>query len=275
MLKLSNDLDFVAKLEDIIGLYLDPPEHALVLRCDEKTQIQVLDRTQPGLPLKRELSTPMTHDYKRHGVTTLFAALNTLTGQVLSTADQLHRHQDWLRFLKMLNRNTPKHKDPHLIVDNYAMHKFPEAKAWLAKQPCFHVHFTPASSFWLNMVERFFRDITDNRIRLCIFSSVADLETAISEYIAVHNENPKPLIWSAKANGASENELPYAGGGSHRHLRKGIEANFQGINDNLGKTMTPFACATRALLHISSVGVNFRNESVIRMKAAFDRNGLP
>ena len=175
--KLSNDPDFVKKLEDIVGLYLDPPEHALVLCCDEKTQIQALDRTQPGLPLKRGRGKTMTHDYKRNGVTTLFAALNMLTGRVLSITDKLHRHQEWLRFLKMIDRNTPKKKELHLIVDNYATHKHPEVKAWLAKHQRFHIHFTPTSSSWLNMVERFFRDITDKRIRRGIFTSVPELET--------------------------------------------------------------------------------------------------
>lgn len=197
--KLSNDPDFVKKLEDIVGLYLDPPEHALVLCCDEKTQIQALDRTQPGLPLNRGRGKTMTHDYKRNGVTTLFAALNMLTGRVLSITDKLHRHQEWLRFLKMIDRNTPKKKELHLIVDNYATHKHPEVKAWLAKHQRFHIHFTPTSSSWLNMVERFFRDITDKRIRRGTFTSVPELETAINEYIALHNANPKPFIWTAKA----------------------------------------------------------------------------
>jgi len=197
--KLSNDPLFVEKLEDIVGLYLDPPEHALVLCCDEKTQIQALDRTQPGLPLKRGRSQTMTHDYKRNGVTTLFAALNMLTGQVLSMTDQLHRHQEWLRFLKKIDRNTPKNKELHLIVDNYATHKHPEVQAWLAKHPRFHIHFTPTSASWLNMVERFFRDITDKSIRRGVFASVAELEAAIDAYIAAHNANPKPFIWTAKA----------------------------------------------------------------------------
>jgi transposase len=195
--KLSNDPLFIDKLEDIVGLYLDPPEHALVLCCDEKTQIQALDRTQPGLPLKRGRGKTMTHDYKRNGVTTLFAALNMLTGQVLSMTDQLHRHQEWLRFLKMIDRQTPKNKQLHLIVDNYATHKHPEVKTWLEKHPRFHMHFTPTSSSWLNMVERFFRDITDKRIRRGVFKSVAELEVAINEYIAAHNVKPKPFIWSA------------------------------------------------------------------------------
>ena len=198
--KLSNDPRFIEKLEDIVGLYLDPPEHALVLCCDEKTQIQALDRTQPGLPLKRGRGKTMTHDYKRNGVTTLFAALNVLTGQVLSMTDQLHRHQEWLRFLKKIDRNTPKTKELHLIVDNYATHKHPEVLAWLARHPRFHIHFTPTSASWLNMVERFFRDITDKRIRRGVFASVAELEAAINDYIAVHNTRPKPFIWTAQAS---------------------------------------------------------------------------
>jgi transposase len=198
--KLSNDPRFIEKLEDIVGLYLDPPEHALVLCCDEKTQIQALDRTQPGLPLKRGRGTTMTHDYKRNGVTTLFAALNVLTGKVMSMTDQLHRHQEWLRFLKTIDRKTPKMKELHLIVDNYATHKHPQVLAWLAKHPRFHMHFTPTSSSWLNMVERFFRDITDKRIRRGVFKSVPELKAAIAEYVAVHNAKPKPFIWTAKAS---------------------------------------------------------------------------
>lgn len=198
--KLSNDPHFVEKLEEIIGLYLDPPEHALVLCCDEKTQIQALDRTQPGLPLKRGRGTTVTHDYKRNGVTTLFAALNMLTGKVLSMTDQLHRHQEWLRFLKKIDSNTSKTKQIHLIVDNYATHKHPEVKKWLAEHLRFHVHFTPTSASWLNMVERFFRDITDKRIRRGVFKNVAELRAAINEYIKAHNESPKPFIWTAKAS---------------------------------------------------------------------------
>jgi len=198
--KLSNDPHFVEKLEDIVGLYLNPPEHALVLSCDEKTQIQALDRTQPGLPMKRGRDATMTHDYKRNGVTTLFAALDVLNGTVLSMTDQLHRHQEWIGFLKTIDRSTPKSKQLHLIVDNYATHKHPEVLAWLDKHPRFHIHFTPTSSSWLNMVERFFRDITDKRIRRGVFTSVAELEAAIKEYILAHNNDPKPFIWTAKAN---------------------------------------------------------------------------
>jgi transposase len=188
------------KLEDIVGLYLDPPEHALVLCCDEKTQIQALDRTQPGLPIKRGRGQTMTHDYKRNGVTTLFAAMNMQTGKVLSMTEQLHRHQEWLTFLKLIDHQTPKNMQLHLVVDNYATHKSPDVHAWLAKHQRFHMHFTPTSSSWLNMVERFFRDITDKQIRRGVFRSVPELEVAINEYIATHNANPKPFIWTAKAS---------------------------------------------------------------------------
>ena len=197
--KLSNDKHFIEKLEDIVGLYLNPPAHALVLSCDEKSQIQALDRTQPGLPLKRGRAQTMTHDYKRNGTTTLFAALNMLTGHILSMTQPRHRHQEWLRFLKKIDRSTPKDKALHLIVDNYATHKHPEVKQWLEKHPRFHLHFTPTSASWLNMVERFFRDITDKRIRRGVFSSVAELEAAIREHINAHNANPKPFIWTATA----------------------------------------------------------------------------
>jgi transposase len=198
--KLSNDPQFIEKLEDIVGLYLDPPEHALVLCCDEKTQIQALDRTQPGLPMKRGRGKTMTHDYKRNGVTTLFAAMNMQTGKVLSMTEQLHRHQEWLTFLKLIDRQTPKNMQLHLVVDNYATHKSLDVHAWLAKHQRFHMHFTPTSSSWLNMVERFFRDITDKQIRRGVFRSVPELEVAINEYIATHNANPKPFIWTAKAS---------------------------------------------------------------------------
>src|ERR1700740_2101088 len=160
--KVSNDKHFTEKLEDIVGLYLDPPEHALVFCCDEKSQLQALDRPQPGLPLKRGRAQTMTHDYKRHGVTTLFAAMNTLDGTVIGQCQTKHRHQEWLTFLRKIHGNTPKDKELHLIADNYATHKHPEVKAWLAKHPRFHMHFTPTSASWLNMVERFFRDLSEN-----------------------------------------------------------------------------------------------------------------
>jgi transposase len=197
--KLSNDHQFAEKLEDVVGLYLNPPEHALVLSLDEKTQIQALDRTQPGLPLKKGRCQTMTHDYKRHGTTTLFAALNTLDGTVIGTCMKQHTHQEWLTFLRLIDRQTPKGKELHLIADNYATHKHPTVQAWLARHPRFHIHFTPTSASWLNMVERFFRAITDDRVRRGVFHSVAELERAIQEYVEQHNQQPKPFIWTAKA----------------------------------------------------------------------------
>jgi transposase len=198
--KVSRDPKFVEKLEAIVGLYMSPPEHALVLCCDEKSQVQALDRTQPGLPLKPGRAATMTHDYKRHGTTTLFAAMNTLDGTVISRCEQRHRHVEWLDFLRQINRETPQDKSLHLICDNYATHKHPKVKEWLAKHPRFHVHFTPTSASWLNMVERFFRDITTQRLRNGVFRSVPELTVAIKEYIALHNQNPKPFVWTAKAN---------------------------------------------------------------------------
>ncbi len=197
--KLSRDPRFEDKLVDVVALYLDPPEHALVLSCDEKSQIQALNRTQPGLPMKRGRAGTMTHDYKRNGTTTLFAALNTLDGTVISMCQERHRHEEWLKFLRLIERRTPKHLQLHLIVDNYATHKHPDVQAWLAKHPRFVMHFTPTSASWLNMVERFFRDISENRIKRDSFASVADLEQAIGQYIEHHNENPKPFIWTATA----------------------------------------------------------------------------
>jgi len=197
--KVSRDPKFVEKLEDIVGLYMSPPEHALVLCCDEKSQVQALDRTQPGLPLKKGRAATMTHDYKRHGTTTLFAALNVLDGQVIAQCQQRHRHTEWLRFLRQIDRETPKDKALHLIADNYATHKHPCVQAWLDKHPRFHMHFTPTSASWLNMVERFFRDITTERLRRGVFTSVPELVTAIDDYIAHHNTNPKPFIWTKSA----------------------------------------------------------------------------
>jgi transposase len=197
--KLSRDKKFAEKLEDIVGLYLSPPEHALVLSCDEKSQIQALDRTQPGLPLKKGRAGTMTHDYKRHGTTTLFAALNTLDGTVIGTHMKRHRHQEWLKFLRLIDKKTPADKDLHLIVDNYATHKHPEVKKWLSKHPRFHIHFTPTSASWLNMVERFFRDLTDKRLRRGVFKSVNELVETIEQYIDQHNRKPKAFIWTASA----------------------------------------------------------------------------
>lgn len=197
--KVSRDPKFVEKLEDIVGLYMAPPEHALVLCCDEKSQVQALDRTQPGLPLKKGRAATMTHDYKRNGTTTLFAALNVLDGQVIGQCQQRHTHAEWLKFLKKIDRETPKDKTLHLIADNYATHKHPVVQEWLAKHPRFVMHFTPTSASWLNMVERFFRDITTERLRRGVFTSVPELITAIDQYIAHHNTDPKPFIWTKSA----------------------------------------------------------------------------
>jgi transposase len=197
--KVSRDPQFVEKLEDIVGLYMAPPEHALVLCCDEKSQVQALDRTQPGLPLKKGRAGTLTHDYKRHGTTTLFAALNVLDGQVISQCQQRHRHSEWLKFLRQIDRETPKDKSLHLIADNYATHKHPVVQAWLTKHPRFNMHFTPTSASWLNMVERFFRDLTTERLRRGVFTSVPELTAAIDAYIAHHNINPKPFIWTKSA----------------------------------------------------------------------------
>ena len=197
--KVSRDPKFVEKLEDIIGLYMSPPEHALVLCCDEKSQVQALDRTQPGLPMKKGRACTMTHDYKRNGTTTLFAALNVLDGQVISQCQQRHRHVEWLKFLRQIDRETPKGKTLHLIADNYATHKHPNVQKWLAKHPRFNMHFTPTSASWLNMVERFFRDISERRLRRGVFTSVHELVTAIDEYVVHHNSDPKPFVWTASA----------------------------------------------------------------------------
>jgi transposase len=198
--KVSNDPRFAEKLEAVVGLYLNPPEHALVLCCDEKSQIQALDRTQPGLPLKKGRGQTMTHDYKRNGTATLFAALNTLDGSVISICQERHRHQEWLKFLRLLDAATPDHKQLHLIVDNYATHKHPKVKRWLARHRRFHVHFTPTSASWLNMVERFFRDLTEHRLRRGVFHDVEELIMTIDQYVDRHNEQPKPFIWTAKAS---------------------------------------------------------------------------
>ena len=168
--------------------------------CDEKSQIQALDRTQPGLPLKKGRGQTMTHDYKRNGTATLFAALNTLDGSVISICQERHRHQEWLKFLRLLDDATPDDKQLHLIVDNYATHKHPKVQRWLARHPRFHVHFTPTGASWLNMVERFFRDLTEHRLRRGVFRDVEELITAIDEYVDRHNESPKPFIWTAKAS---------------------------------------------------------------------------
>ncbi len=198
--KVSNDKEFAEKLEAIVGLYLSPPENAIVFSCDEKSQIQALDRTQPGLPMKKGRAATMTHDYKRHGTTTLFAALNILTGEVLGTCAERHRHQEWLKFLRQINKSTPKDKEIHIICDNYATHKHPKVKSWLKYHQRFHVHFTPTSASWLNMVERFFRELTEKQLKRGVFSSVEELEQTVMAFIGTHNQAPAPYIWTKSAS---------------------------------------------------------------------------
>jgi transposase len=198
--KISNDPEFAAKLDDIVGLYLNPPEHALVLSVEEKSQIQALDRTQPGLPMKKGRGQTMTHDYKRNGTTTLFAALNTANGEVYHLCQQRHRHQEWLKFLRLIDKTVEPEMQIHIICDNYATHKHERVQRWMGRHKRFHVHFTPTSASWLNMVERFFRDLTENRIRRGVFLDLEQLIMAIGDYIDRHNEIPKPFIWTATAN---------------------------------------------------------------------------
>ena len=198
--KVSNDPHFVEKVQDVVWLYLNPPEHALVLSVDEKSQIQALDRTQPTLPMVPGRCGTMTHDYKRNGTTTLFAALSVLDGRVIGDCMSHHRHQEWIRFLSKIDRETPPELELHLIVDNYATHKHPKVKRWLQRHPRFHLHFTPTSSSWLNLIERWFRDLTQKRIRRGVFRSVDELVEAINEYIRLHNETPRPFAWTAKAD---------------------------------------------------------------------------
>jgi len=196
--KLSNDPRFVEKVQDVVGLYLNPPDHALVLSVDEKSQIQALDRTQPSLPIYPGRCGTMTHDYKRHGTTTLFAALEMAEGRLIGTCMARHRHQEWIKFLKVIDAQTPAELDLHLIADNYSTHKHPNVQKWLARHPRFHIHFIPTSSSWLNLIERWFRDLTDKRIRRGAFRSVPQLIQAIMDYIAGHNDDPKSFVWTAK-----------------------------------------------------------------------------
>lgn len=195
--KLSRDQHFVEKLAAVVGLYLNPPDKSLVLCVDEKSQIQALDRTQPGLPMKPGRCGTRTHDYKRNGTTTLFAALNMLDGKVIGDCMPRHRHQEFLRFLKKIDGLTPIDLDLHLIVDNYGTHKHPRVKRWLQRHPRFHLHFTPTSSSWLNMVERWFRELTDKRIRRGSFQNVRALIAAITDYLDTHNQHPQVFVWSA------------------------------------------------------------------------------
>jgi transposase len=198
--KRSTDPDFAAKLEDVVGLYVAPPKHALVLSIDEKSQIQALDRTQPGLPLKPGKAGTITHDYVRNGTTTLFAALNVLEGTVVGRCMQRHRHQELLRFLNTIERAVPAGKVIHAILDNYGSHKHPKVKAWLARHPRWTFHFTPKSGSWLSAVETFFSALTRRRIRRGSFHSIVDLQAAINRYIAEHNDDPKPFIWTKTAD---------------------------------------------------------------------------
>jgi transposase len=197
--KLSRDPRFSEKLTDVVGLYLDPPDKAIVLCVDEKSQIQALDRTQPSLPMKRGRAGTMTHDYKRHGTTSLFAALNVLDGRVIGQCHARHRHQEFLAFLRRLDREFPADLDLHLIVDNYRTHSHPVVRTWLEKHPRFVLHFTPTGSSWLNLVERWFRELTQKRLRRGVFRSVPELVAAIEGFLAAHNEDPKPFVWTATA----------------------------------------------------------------------------
>ncbi len=195
--KLSNDPAFAEKLHDIVGLYVDPPAHAVVLSVDEKSQIQALDRTQPGLPMKKGRLGTMTHDYKRHGTTTLFAALNVLDGTVIGRNMARHRHQEFIRFLNALERAIPQDKAVHAIIDNYAAHKTPQVRRWLARHPRWTFHFTPTSSSWLNAVEGFFAKLFKRRLKRGVFCSLVDLQAAINRFVAEHNRRPKPFVWRA------------------------------------------------------------------------------
>lgn len=202
--KLSKDPRFEEKLVDVVGLYMDPPEKALVLCVDEKSQIQALDRTQKSLPMKKGRCGTMTHDYKRHGTTTLFAALNVLDGTVIGSCKDRHRHQEFLSFLKQIDRKTPGDLDLHLVLDNYATHQHPIVRDWLDEHPRFHLHFVPTSCSWLNLVERFFALITTKRIRRGSFSSVRELEDEIHDFLRIHNSDPRPFKWTASAEAIIE-----------------------------------------------------------------------
>ena len=195
--KLSTDPKFVDKLRDVVGLYVDPPAHAIVLSVDEKSQIQALDRTQPGLPMKKGRAGTMTHDYKRHGTTTLFAALDVLEGKVIGRCMQRHRHQEFIRFLNAIEAEVPAGKLVHVILDNYAAHKHPKVRAWLARHERFTFHFTPTSCSWLNAVEGFFAKLSKRRLKRGVFRSVVDLQTAIRRFLDETNQTPKPFVWTA------------------------------------------------------------------------------
>ncbi len=198
--KLSTDPKFAAKVEDIVGLYVDPPAHAVVLSIDEKSQIQALDRTQPGLPMKKGRAGTMTHDYKRHGTTTLFAALNVLDGSVVGRCMARHRHQEFIRFLNAIERSVPAGKLIHVVLDNYGAHKQAKVRAWLSRHPRWIFHFTPTSCSWLNAVETFFAKLTKRRLKRGVFHSLVALQTAINRFVETHNRDPKPFVWKADPN---------------------------------------------------------------------------
>ena len=198
--KVSNDKQFAEKLIDVVGLYLNPPERALVFSCDEKSQIQALDRTQKSLPMFPGRKKTLTHDYKRNGTTTLFAAIEMAEGKIIAECMQRHRHQEWLKFLKKIDAETPPDLDLHLIVDNYCTHKHANVKAWLKRHPRFHIHFIPTSSSWLNVIERWFGKITQDRIRNGVFRSVEELVNAIMDYVEAHNADPKTFAWTKSAH---------------------------------------------------------------------------
>ena len=195
--KLSNDPQFSEKVQDIVGLYLDPPDKALVLCVDEKSQIQALDRTQPGLPLKPGRAGTMTHDYKRHGTTTLFAALNVLDGSVIGRCMQRHRHQEFIRFLNTIETSVPVGRIVHVILDNYGAHKHAQVRAWLGRHPRFVFHYTPTSASWLNAVEGFFAKLTKRRLQRGVFRSIIELQAAINRFLEEANHDPKPFVWTA------------------------------------------------------------------------------
>jgi len=222
--KLSNDKHFEEKFWDVVGLYLDPPEQAIVLCCDEKSQCQALERTQPGLPLGIGHIRTRTHDYYRHGTITLFAALDYLTGKIISRTEKRHRHIEWLRFLRQIDREVPKELDIHIILDNYCTHKHRKVKEWLAKHPRFHLHFTPTSASWMNLVERFFRDISEEVIRAGSFRSVTELVDSIMRFLSEHNTAPRRYVWRADGNEIFEKIL---------RARARLEA-MNNIKDNSG-----------------------------------------
>ena len=198
--KISNDPRFADKLKDVVGLYVDPPAHAVVLSIDEKSQIQALDRTQPGLPIKKGRCATMTHDYKRHGTTTLFAALDILEGKVIGRCMQRHRHQEFIRFLNAIEREVPADKTVHVVLDNYATHKHPKVTAWLARHPRFTFHFTPTSCSWANAVEGLFAKLTRQRLKRGVFTSIVELQAAINRFITEINDKPKPFVWNKSAD---------------------------------------------------------------------------